>query len=148
MLSVLLLGATLSLPAHADPISWTNLDFRASGDSHLGRSSTVPGPFIGTDIRQTLSSSTQLTPVPGPTDSDDFSTGVSLPLAGSENARSADTTDMTENADTGIWSTHYRTPLHVEYGLRGDSAMINTARYVAVAPRNVTTDVRNVPFVA
>lgn len=33
-----------------------------------------------------------------------------------------------------------------EYGLRGDTGMINLARYVAVAPRNASTDVRNLSF--
>jgi len=72
-------------------------------------------------------------------------------LAGNEGGISADTNaDLADRArgNAGIWSTHYRTPVHTEYGLRGDSSMINTARYVAVAPRNVATGVRNLPFAA
>lgn len=33
-----------------------------------------------------------------------------------------------------------------EYGLRGDTGMINLGRYVAVAPRNASTSVRHLPF--
>ena len=51
-----------------------------------------------------------------------------------------------ERGYAGIWSTHYRAPIQVAYGLRGDSSMINIARYVAVAPRNVSTGVRHLPF--
>ena len=50
------------------------------------------------------------------------------------------------NADS--WFTHYRVSRDSGFGLRGDLAMINTARYVAVAPRNVSTGVRDLPFVA
>ena len=46
----------------------------------------------------------------------------------------------------GIWGTHYRVPIEAEYGIRGDTSMINPARYVAVAPRNVSTSLRNLPF--
>jgi hypothetical protein len=45
-----------------------------------------------------------------------------------------------------IWGTHYRVPIDAEYGIRGDAAMINMARYVAVAPRDVSTSVRNLDF--
>ncbi len=38
--------------------------------------------------------------------------------------------------------------LDAEYGLRGDAGMINMARYVAVAPRNVATTLRYLPFAA
>jgi hypothetical protein len=48
------------------------------------------------------------------------------------------------NADS--WFTHYRISRDSGFGLRGDTAMINTARYVAVAPRNVSTGVRNLSF--
>ena len=48
------------------------------------------------------------------------------------------------NADT--WFTHYRISRDAGFGLRGDTAMINMARYVAVAPRNGSTDLRNLPF--
>ncbi|MCZ6617395.1 MAG: hypothetical protein O7E57_04625, partial [Gammaproteobacteria bacterium] len=46
----------------------------------------------------------------------------------------------------GIWGTHYRAPIDAEFGLRGDSSMINMARYVAVAPKNGSTEVRDLPF--
>ncbi len=48
----------------------------------------------------------------------------------------------------GIWGTHYRIPIDAEFGLRGDSSMINMARYVAVAPRNVSTSLRYLDFEA
>jgi hypothetical protein len=48
------------------------------------------------------------------------------------------------NADT--WFTHYRISRDAGFGLRGDTAMINMARYVAVAPRNGATGLRNLPF--
>ncbi len=48
------------------------------------------------------------------------------------------------NADS--WFTHYRVSRDSGFGLRGDLAMINTARYIAVAPRNVSTGVRNLSF--
>ena len=50
------------------------------------------------------------------------------------------------NADS--WFTHYRVSRDSGFGLRADLAMINTARYVAVAPRNVLTGVRHLSFVA
>ena len=53
-----------------------------------------------------------------------------------------------EQGYIGIWGTHYRAPLEAEYGLRGDCSMINIASYVAVAPRNESTGVRNLPFTA
>ena len=51
-----------------------------------------------------------------------------------------------ERGYIGIWGTHYRMPIEAEYGIRGDTSMINPARYVAVAPRNVSTSLRNLPF--
>ena len=50
------------------------------------------------------------------------------------------------NAD--IWFTHYRISRDAGFGLRADTALINTARYVAVAPRDVPTGVRALPFTA
>ena len=44
------------------------------------------------------------------------------------------------------WFTHYRVSRDSGFGLRGDTAMINTARYVAVAPRNESTGVRHLAF--
>ena len=51
-----------------------------------------------------------------------------------------------ERGYIGIWGTHYRVPIDAEYGIRGDTSMINIARYVAVAPRNVYTSLRDLPF--
>ena len=51
-----------------------------------------------------------------------------------------------ERGYIGIWGTHYRMPIEAEYGIRGDTSMINVARYVAVAPRNVSTSLRDLPF--
>jgi len=51
-----------------------------------------------------------------------------------------------EQGYIGIWGTHYRMPIEAEYGIRGDTSMINMARYVAVAPRNVSTSLRYLPF--
>ena len=51
-----------------------------------------------------------------------------------------------EQGYVGIWGTHYRMPIEAEYGIRGDTSMINVARYVAVAPRNVSTSLRDLPF--
>ncbi len=51
-----------------------------------------------------------------------------------------------EQGYIGIWGTHYRIPIEAEYGIRGDTSMINMARYVAVAPRNVSTSLRDLPF--
>ncbi|MDH3533269.1 MAG: hypothetical protein OEO82_10090 [Gammaproteobacteria bacterium] len=47
---------------------------------------------------------------------------------------------------TDIWFTHYRVPRDAGFGLRGDAAMVNTARYIAVAPRDESVGVRNLPF--
>ena len=38
--------------------------------------------------------------------------------------------------------------VHTDFGIRGDTGMINMGRYVAVAPRNLATGVRNLSFVA
>ena len=53
-----------------------------------------------------------------------------------------------QQGDADAWFTHYRVSRDSGFGLRGDMALINTARYVAVAPRNASTDVRHLPFVA
>ncbi len=53
-----------------------------------------------------------------------------------------------QQGDADAWYTHYRVSRDSGFGLRGDLALINTARYVAVAPRNVSTGVRNLPFTA
>ena len=51
-----------------------------------------------------------------------------------------------ERGYIGIWGTHYRIPIDAEYAIRGDTSMINVARYVAVAPRNIATSLRHLPF--
>lgn len=51
-----------------------------------------------------------------------------------------------ERGYIGIWGTHYRMPIEAEFGIRGDTSMINVARYVAVAPRNPSTSLRDLPF--
>jgi len=53
---------------------------------------------------------------------------------------------MRTEGNSDSWFTHYRTPRDSGFGLRGDSAMINTARYVAVAPRNISRGVRHLAF--
>lgn len=54
--------------------------------------------------------------------------------------------DMRTQGNSDSWFTHYRVPRNSGFGLRGDLAMINMARYVAVAPRNVSTGVRQLAF--
>ncbi len=51
-----------------------------------------------------------------------------------------------EQGYVGIWGTHYRIPIEAEYGIRGDTAMINMARYVAVAPQKESTSLRYISF--
>ncbi len=51
-----------------------------------------------------------------------------------------------EQAYAGTWTTHYRMPLEAEFAIRGDTAMINPARYVAVAPQRPLTGVRHLSF--
>ncbi len=51
-----------------------------------------------------------------------------------------------ERGYIGIWGTHYRIPIDAEFGIRGDTSMINVARYVAVAPRSVASSLRDIPF--
>lgn len=53
-----------------------------------------------------------------------------------------------QQGDADAWFTHYRVSRDSGFGLRGDLAMINMARYVAVALRNVSTGVRDLPFTA
>ena len=72
-------------------------------------------------------------------------------LAGNEGGAKKEVyRDMTskEQGYIGIWGTHYRIPIDAEFGLRGDTSMINMASYVAVAPRNVATTLRYLPFAA
>jgi hypothetical protein len=68
-------------------------------------------------------------------------------LGGASDRESLDPRMRVEgNAD--IWFTHYRISRDAGFGLRADTALINTARYVAVAPRDVATSVRQLPFTA
>ncbi len=53
---------------------------------------------------------------------------------------------MRTQGDSDSWFTHYRVSRDAGFGLRGDLAMINTARYVAVAPRCTSTGVRHLKF--
>ena len=47
-----------------------------------------------------------------------------------------------------IWLTHYRIARDAGFGIRADTALINTARYVAVAPRRTSSGVRDLEFTA
>ncbi len=70
-------------------------------------------------------------------------------LGGSEGGATTEIyRDLTskERGYVGIWGTHYRIPIEAEYSIRSDTAMINMARYVAVAPRNASAGVRNLEF--
>lgn len=51
-----------------------------------------------------------------------------------------------EQGYVGIWGTHYRNPNETEFGIRSDTAMINPATYVAVAPRIKVNGVRDLDF--
>ncbi len=68
-------------------------------------------------------------------------------LAGASDKESLDPASR-QTGDADAWFTHYRVSRDSGFGLRGDMARINTARYVAVAPRNVSTGVRDLPFTA
>ena len=68
-------------------------------------------------------------------------------LGGANNKEGVDPASR-QQGNTDSWFTHYRIARDSGFGLRGDTAMINTARYVAVAPRNVSTGVRHLRFVA
>ena len=54
--------------------------------------------------------------------------------------------NMREQGYADSWFTHYRVSRDAGFGIRADTAMINTARYVAVAPRDVANGVRHLPF--
>ena len=68
-------------------------------------------------------------------------------LAGASNKERLDPASR-QQGNSESWFTHYRISRDSGFGLRGDTAMINTARYVAVAPRKVSAGVRHLPFVA
>ena len=66
-------------------------------------------------------------------------------VGGASDKDNADLSMRTEG-EMDIWLTHYRISRDAGFGLRADTALINTARYVAVAPRNVSNSVRHLPF--
>jgi len=68
-------------------------------------------------------------------------------LGGASDKKSLDPASR-QQGNVDSWFTHYRVSRDSGFGLRADLAMINTARYVAVAPRNVSTSVRYLSFVA
>ena len=66
-------------------------------------------------------------------------------LGGASDKDNADLSKRTEGM-MEIWFTHYRIARDAGFGIRADTASINTARYVAVAPRNEATSVRHLSF--
>ena len=66
-------------------------------------------------------------------------------LGGASNKENLDL-NMREQGYADSWFTHYRVSRDAGFGIRADTAMINTARYVAVAPRDVANGVRQLPF--
>ncbi len=53
---------------------------------------------------------------------------------------------MRLEGDMDIWLTHYRITRDAGFGIRADTALVNTARYVAVAPREASSGVRELTF--
>ena len=68
-------------------------------------------------------------------------------LGGTGDKRGLDES-MRLEGEMDIWFTHYRIARDAGFGIRADTALINTARYVAVAPREVSTSVRDLQFAA
>ncbi len=66
-------------------------------------------------------------------------------LGGASEKDDSDLSKRTEGM-MDIWFTHYRISRDAGFGLRADTALINTARYVAVAPREVANSVRHLAF--
>jgi hypothetical protein len=66
-------------------------------------------------------------------------------LGGASDKDNIDLSKRTEGM-MDVWFTHYRIARDAGFGLRADTASINTARYVAVAPRHESTSVRHLPF--
>ncbi len=66
-------------------------------------------------------------------------------IGGASNKDKAELSRRTEGM-MDIWFTHYRIARDAGFGIRADTASINTARYVAVAPRNGATGVRHLSF--
>ena len=53
---------------------------------------------------------------------------------------------MRLEGEMDIWFTHYRVTRDAGFGIRADTSLINTARYVAVAPRERSNGVRDLKF--
>ena len=68
-------------------------------------------------------------------------------IGGAGEARELDES-MRVTGEMDIWFTHYRIARDAGFGIRADTALINTARYIAVAPREVSTGVRSLAFSA
>jgi len=68
-------------------------------------------------------------------------------LGGASDKNKADLSKRTEGM-MDIWFTHYRIARDAGFGIRADTALINTARYVAVALRDPATAVRHLTFAA
>ena len=68
-------------------------------------------------------------------------------LGGAGDRRNLDES-MRVEGEMDIWLTHYRITRDAGFGIRADAALINTARYVAVAPRQAATSVRHLRFAA
>ena len=68
-------------------------------------------------------------------------------LGGANDKRTLDPS-MRLEGEMDIWFTHYRVARDAGFGIRADTSLINTARYVAVAPRETATGVRNLSFSA
>ena len=68
-------------------------------------------------------------------------------IGGGKDKRNLDPS-MRLEGEMDIWFTHYRIARDAGFGIRADTALINTARYIAVAPRETATGVRNLKFTA
>ena len=68
-------------------------------------------------------------------------------LGGASDKNKADLSKRSEGM-MDIWFTHYRIARDAGFGIRADTALINTARYVAVALRDPATAVRHLTFAA
>ena len=68
-------------------------------------------------------------------------------LGGASKISESDLSKRTQGV-MDIWFSHYRVARDAGFGIRADTALINTARYVAVAPRESDTGVRHLTFVA
>ncbi len=66
-------------------------------------------------------------------------------LGGASDKKSLDPASR-QQGNVDSWFTHYRVSRDSGFGLRADMALVNMARYVAVAPRNAATSVRHLSF--